>query len=87
LFNDIAAWHWYYNVSPDSFDQCLDHRNSETYVSDVRAITSKLPWAGESLSVIDNLKVKEEVKEGFEWVKKIEKQPIRKIGNLIRWKI
>jgi hypothetical protein len=72
LFNDIAAWHWYYNVSPDSFDQCLDHRNAGTYVSDVKRITNKLPWAGESLPAINHLKVTQEVKKGFDWTKKIE---------------
>ncbi|MDP9603229.1 UNVERIFIED_ORG: hypothetical protein J2W38_003018 [Variovorax paradoxus] len=72
LFNDIAAWHWFYNVSPDSFEHCLEERNTSTYVAKVKEQVDKLPWSAQSLAKIDNLKVKPEVRQGFELVKKIE---------------
>ena len=72
LFNDIAAWHWFYNVSPDSFDHCLEERDTNTYVTKVKEQVYKLPWAAQSLAKIDRLKVKPEVRQGFELVKKIE---------------
>ena len=76
LFNDIAAWHWYYNVSPDSFAQCLDKRDTDHYVDEVKSQVKKLPWAEDSLKKINNLKKTSEVIKGFELVKEIERSPL-----------
>lgn len=65
LFQDIAAWHWYHNFNPGSFDQCIGQRDTATYVSKVKAQVEKLPWVGEALSKINNLRAKDEVKEAF----------------------
>lgn len=65
LFNDIAAWHWYHNFSPSSFDMCLAQRDTNTLVSQVKANVQKLPWAAEALPKIDRLRVKKEVRKAF----------------------
>ncbi|MFC5473713.1 DUF2515 family protein [Paraherbaspirillum soli] len=83
LFMDIAAWHWFYSVSPTSFDQCVGERNTDTYVDQVKQQIKKLPWEAKSLPKIDHLKVKPEVAEGFALVRQIEGMPDnRKRQNL-----
>ncbi|MFT4249555.1 MAG: hypothetical protein QM581_16210 [Pseudomonas sp.] len=69
LFQDIAAWHWYYNFDPSSFDNCLEQRDTDTLVEQIKANVQKLPWAGETLPKIDNLRKKPEVEAAFEHVK------------------
>lgn len=69
LFNDIAAWHWYYNFNPGSFDQCVKQRDTATYVNTVRAQVNKLPWAGDALPKIKNLRCTNEVVAAFRQVR------------------
>jgi hypothetical protein len=75
LFMDIAAWHWFYSVSPTSFDQCAGERDTDTYVQKVKDQVKKMPWEAKSLPKIDHLKIKPEVLEGFSLVKQIETMP------------
>ncbi len=72
LFCDISGWHWYYSKSPDSFDMCLDSRNAENYVKQVKAQMNHLPWKDKALPAIKNLAVSKEIKAGFAKVKEFE---------------
>lgn len=72
LFCDISGWHWYYSKSPGSFDMCLDSRNAENYVKQVKAQMSQLPWKDKALPAIKNLAVSKEIKAGFAKVKEFE---------------
>ncbi|MET3133010.1 hypothetical protein AAKU55_003292 [Oxalobacteraceae bacterium GrIS 1.11] len=72
LFCDISGWHWYYSNHRDSFDSCLDSRNTDNYVDAVKKQMEQLPWKDKSLPIIKNLAVSKEIKEGFALVKKFE---------------
>ena len=72
LFNDIAAWHWYHNFDADSFDTCLEKRDVDTYVDKVKEQVHKMPWAGDALPKIKNLRCTPEVKEAFDKVKEFD---------------
>ena len=74
LFCDISGWHWYYSMYAGSFDMCLSSRNSDNYVSAVKAQVRKLPWNAEALPKIKKLAVSKEIKLGFAKVKEFEIQ-------------
>ncbi len=71
LFQDIFCWHWFYSKYPNKFEGCFSARNSETFDEKVKGALSRLPWAQESLAVIDGFKVKQEVVDAFLMVKKL----------------
>lgn len=72
LFQDIFCWHWFYSQYPKKFVGCAGDRNSEKFEEKIKAGLKNLPWAKESLSVIDNFKVKSEVTEAFSYIEKVE---------------
>ena len=74
LFCDISGWHWYYSMYAGSFDMCLDSRNSDNYVTAVKAQVKKLPWSAEALPKIKKLAVSREIRLGFAKVKEFEDQ-------------
>ena len=74
LFCDISCWHWYYSLYPGSFDMCLDSRNTDNYVSAVKAQVRKLPWSAQALPKIKKLAVSKEIKLGFAKVREFENQ-------------
>lgn len=74
LFNDIAAWHFYYAKHRSSFDMCLNQRDASALVSKVKAQVKKLPWSAEALNKVNNLKVTNEIKKGFDKVKEFESE-------------
>ncbi|HWW99810.1 DUF2515 family protein [Collimonas sp.] len=74
LFCDISGWHWYYCMYPDTFDSCLDKRNSDKFVPEVQVQTAKMPWHVEALSKINNLQVSKEIRSGFAKVKEFENE-------------
>jgi hypothetical protein len=75
LFCDISGWHWYRNMYPKSFNQCLKARNTQNYVKEVKAQLDQLPWKNEALPLIKYLKVSKEIIEGFKKVDDYEKAP------------
>ena len=75
LFSDISGWHWYYSNHPSTFKTCIDSRNSETYVTQVKAQVKKLPWNATALPKIKNLQVSKEIKLAFEKVIEFEGAP------------
>ena len=85
LFCDIGGWHWYYTKHPTSFDQCLDSRNAETYVKEVKQQMSHLPWKSDALPKIKNFRVSKEIKAGFAKVKEFENQPNDTIRRQIQF--
>ncbi|MCY7287166.1 MAG: hypothetical protein LH624_02680 [Cryobacterium sp.] len=72
LFCDISGWHWYYSMYAGSFDMCLDGRNSDNYVTAVKAQVKKLPWSAEALPKIKKLAVSKEIRVGFAKVREFE---------------
>jgi hypothetical protein len=57
LFQDIFVWHWFYANYPEQFISCAPERNAQTYSPEVAVMVNDLPWAGETLSILNNLKV------------------------------
>lgn len=72
LFQDIFCWHWFYSKYPNKFEECSGERNSEAFDEKVKGALKGLPWAGESLAVIDNLKIKKDVLDSFSNIKQVE---------------
>lgn len=72
LFCDISGWHWYYSNHPDSFNQCLASRNSNSYVPAVKQQVAGLPWSASALPRIRFLSASDEIKKGFAKVKAYE---------------
>lgn len=91
LFQDIAAWHWHYNLNPESFDACAPERNAADYMPKVKEQLAKLPWSEDSLRKINNFGVAAEVIEAMDLAKKIEvtsKSSDRRnfqLKNLLAW--
>lgn len=75
LFCDISGWHWYYNMYPRSFAQCLNSRNASRYVGKVRTQLRQLPWNAEALPIIKNLRASQQIIAGFDKVTKFENAP------------
>jgi hypothetical protein len=75
LFCDISGWHWYRNMYPKSFDQCLRSRNAQNYVKEVKAQLNQLPWKDEALPIIKQLQVSNQVIAGFKKVDEYESAP------------
>jgi hypothetical protein len=73
LFCDISGWHWYRNMYPKSIDQCLQARNAQNYIKEVKAQVDQLPWKDEALPIIKQLQVSKEVIAGFKKVDAFEK--------------
>ncbi len=74
LFCDISGWHWYYSKFPDSYEMCLDSRNTNNYVQPVKIQMKHLPWKDKALPIINHLKVSKEIKNGFLKVKQFESE-------------
>jgi len=74
LFCDISGWHWYYCRYVKSFDICVEARNSDNYVRQVRAQVKQLPWNAEALPKIKNMRVSPYIRKGFAKVKEFEAQ-------------
>lgn len=72
LFCDIAGWHHYYCKYGNTFDMCVDSRNTSSLVPAIKAQTKVMPWSSEALPKIKNLAVSKEIKLGFALVKKYE---------------
>lgn len=74
LFQDIYVWHWFYANYPDSFDACSVDRNVSTYPDVARMALNELPWAEETLPVINNFGVTEFITKGFAAIAATEKE-------------
>lgn len=75
LFQDIFVWHWFYINHPEQFAECINSRDLGNCASRFKENFSKLPWADDALSKINNLKVTDELIEGFKWILRIERTP------------
>jgi len=76
LFQDIFCWHWFYSKYPHKFEECSGERNSENLDEKVKSVLRSLPWAEESLAIVDGFKIKKEVLDAFSKIKKIEKMAV-----------
>lgn len=74
LFQDIAATHWLYSYDPETFLLGLETRGGPLHRLMENKLTS-LPWAAESLPVLDNFKLSGYAKDGMRLVREIEKTP------------
>jgi hypothetical protein len=75
LFQDIFCWHWFYSQYPRKFEKCSIARNIDKFEAQIKNAVRALPWAQESLSVIDNFKIKDEITDAFFNVSKAEEKP------------
>ncbi|MGP9600496.1 DUF2515 family protein [Psychrobacter sp. AOP42-A1-21] len=76
LFQDIAGWHHYYSKFGSAvFFNCIDKRNTNTLVPQIKSALNKADWATDSLPKINNLKSNNYIKKGFDEVKKFEELP------------
>ncbi len=74
LFQDIAATHWLYNYDPETCLTGLEKRGSPLHSLMEHKLTA-LPWAPESLPVLQKLKLSAYAKNGMRLVREIEKTP------------
>ena len=74
LFQDIYVWHWFYANYPDLFDECSAERNVSTYPDVAKRALNELPWAEETLPVINNFGVTGFVTKGFASIGATEKE-------------
>ncbi len=74
LFCDISGWHWYYAKYNNSFDMCLESRNSDNFVPDVKRQVAELPWSAKALPKINKMQVSKYIKTGFEKVREFERE-------------
>lgn len=75
LFEDIAPAHWFYSHYPHQFFNgmdCIHKRHCDLLVEPVKSHVKELPWAGKSLSKINNLAATPDLIKGFEYVVQIE---------------
>ncbi|MDF0606857.1 hypothetical protein HZU77_014535 [Neisseriaceae bacterium TC5R-5] len=72
LFMDISATHWYYNYSPDSFQQCLNDRDATKYVDEMQPFFRTLPWYQDAPQKINQLKISQEIRKAFDLIPQIE---------------
>jgi hypothetical protein len=73
LFQDIFVWHWFYANHPGQFTSCAPERNAQTYSPDVKTMVNGLPWAVDTLPVINNFNVTTYVTAGFNEIAVTEK--------------
>lgn len=84
LFCDISGWHWYYSKFQGSFDQCINSRNTNSYVPALKAEVAKLPWSKEALPKIKYLQVSTEILSAFRKVKAYELAGTRKAKDALQ---
>lgn len=72
LFQDIAPTHWYYNYSPDTFEQCLTTRGENGCHQAVIDNLKRLPWADTALPTLKYLPISGFIKSAFAKIKEIE---------------
>ncbi|SLJ84072.1 DUF2515 family protein [Psychrobacter sp. DAB_AL43B] len=73
LFQDIAGWHHYYSCYGSAvFFKCINDRNTNNLVPQMKTAINQAPWAAKSLPKINNLKSNSFLIKGFEYVKVFE---------------
>lgn len=73
LFQDIAGWHHYYSrFGSKVFFNCMDKRNTNNLVPQMRTAITNADWASDSLPKINYLKSNNYLLKGFNEVKKFE---------------
>lgn len=82
LFCDISGWHWYRNMYPGSFGQCLHKRNSKTFISAVQKQLKQLPWNAEALPVIKFFAPTSYIESGFKKVQAFENAAPKDRANI-----
>lgn len=79
LFQDITGWHHYYSkFGSEVFFNCMDKRNTNALVPEIKSAIDKADWAADSLSKINNLQSNDFIKRGFNEVKKFENARLKK---------
>lgn len=73
LFQDIFVWHWFYAQYPEQFDECAPQRDTSTYVEIVKSNMASLPWAEETLTVLNNLRLTKDITKAFQYTRSFER--------------
>src|SRR5690554_2782627 len=73
LFQDIFVWHWFYAQYPEQFDECAPQRDTSTYVEIVKSNMASLPWAEETLTVLNNLRLTKDITKAFQYIRSCER--------------
>lgn len=86
LFQDIAGWHHYYSKFGSAvFFNCIDKRNANTFVPQIKSALEAVDWAADSLPKINNLKSNEYIEKGFNEVKKFEEFAASKVKAIAQY--
>ncbi|KAA0694926.1 hypothetical protein DT594_08615 [Halopseudomonas laoshanensis] len=72
LFQDIFVWHWFYARFPEQFAYCSPKRDASDAVDPVNTNMTALPWAAESLSTLNNLRLTNEITQAFNDIRAFE---------------
>lgn len=77
LFMDISAPHWFYNHYPDNFEtgmNCAAKRSGNSLEPPVKEVVDTMPWSSESLPLINNMALSDDLRKGFDLIPQIENE-------------
>lgn len=77
LYQDIAGWHFEYNQCSSNFDSCINQRNTESYISQIKTMVYDSHGAYDVLPKIRYLGASQYVKPAFNATKEFEKASLQ----------
>lgn len=81
LFQDIAGWHFEYNQCSTNFSTCINQRNTDNYIPEVRTMVYDSHGAYRVLPQIRNLGASQYIKPAFNATKVFENTPSDRINK------
>lgn len=75
LYQDIAGWHFEYNQCSPNFFECIEQRNTNDYIDEVKTMVYDSHGAYDVLPKIRNLGSSKYIKPAFDATKEFEKLP------------
>lgn len=80
LFQDIAGWHHYFSkFGSEVFFKCMNKRNTNNLVPQMKTAITNADWASDSLPKINYLKSNDYLVKGFNKVKEFESSSVKEI--------
>ncbi len=75
LYQDIAGWHFEYNQCSTNFNTCINQRNTNHYIPEVKEMVYDSHGAYDVLPKIRNLGASQYIKPAFDATKEFERLP------------
>ncbi|WP_288998648.1 hypothetical protein [uncultured Psychrobacter sp.] len=81
LYQDIAGWHFEYNQCSTNFSTCINQRNTNHYIPEVKKMVYDSHGAYDVLPKIRNLGASKYIKPAFDATKEFEKIPSDRLSK------